>query len=206
MNKILFATLLSATTVMLGTSNALAGIENPETNKASYWGDNCSKTEISGDVKEYTVTDSGITKVIVKGGTGYIVYEDGNFTNLTAPLNQKNGKTYGISHIIECEGGKGGPVDPTNTSEPTDPVPTTPTNPVDPEGETENPSPTTPKETTTVTTDAGKGGPTKLPAELPKTGASTDLAAYFTLATGLSILVALVGYKSALNLMSSRLN
>ena len=83
--------------LLAGTVSAAA---DPAANQASYWGNNCTKTEMNG---EATFTPaSGATKVIVKGGTGNQVYTSAPFVNLTAPINPNNNKPYGISHVIVC--------------------------------------------------------------------------------------------------------
>ncbi len=75
---------------------------NSELNQPSYWGSTCSKTDMSGEVMTYSVTDPNAVKVVVKGGTENKVYEQAPFTNLTAPINPNNGKPYAISHVIVC--------------------------------------------------------------------------------------------------------
>ncbi len=86
----------------------------PDTNQASYWGNNCIKTEMYSQVTRYTATGN-VSQVIVKGGTGYRLYTAGPFTNLTAPLNPTNGQNYAISHVIVCYN----PATPTPSHTPT---------------------------------------------------------------------------------------
>jgi hypothetical protein len=93
------ALLLTAT--VIATIGSVEASANPETNHASYWGANCTKTEMRGEVMSFDAP-AGATKVIVKGGTGYKVYDKSPFTGLTSPINQKNGKPYAISHVIVC--------------------------------------------------------------------------------------------------------
>lgn len=95
--------LFTATLLLVSSGSVFA--HKPEfasKNQPSYWGDNCYKLEIDGDVKTYTVTDPEAYKVIVKGGTEHKVYDEGPFENLTAAYNKNSGKTYGISHVTIC--------------------------------------------------------------------------------------------------------
>ena len=73
-------------------------------NHASTWGTSCVKKDMTGEVMTYTpsISSDKIEKVIVKGGTENAVYTTAPFTNLTAPINPKNGKPYAISHVIVC--------------------------------------------------------------------------------------------------------
>lgn len=217
MNKLLTLTVASVGAIILGSGTAAACIDKPKTNHPSYWGDKCTKTEMTGVVKQYTALESGIKQIIVKGGPGYVVYKDGYFKNLKAPLNKKNGKHYDISHIIVCKHKNVEKEEPKQPVQPEQPVvPETPEKPVqpnDPEGvieETPAPTPETPNTNQVVevveTPEAGKGAPAQLPAELPKTGADSSLASMFTIVTGFSVLVSLIGYKGALIFLSNRLN
>lgn len=90
-----------ALVISISVSGTVGAAANPATNHADYWGNSCTKTEMNGEVMTFSAP-SGATKVIVKGGTGYKVYDAAPFTNLTAPVNPNNGKTYGISHVIVC--------------------------------------------------------------------------------------------------------
>lgn len=93
----------SVFSLLTGVSASATGY-NSELNKPSYWGTNCVKTEMNGNVTTYTATGNNIIKVVVKGGTENAVYTSGNYTNLTAPTNPRSGKPYGISHVIVCYG------------------------------------------------------------------------------------------------------
>ncbi|HET8884268.1 MAG TPA: hypothetical protein VFM68_02250 [Candidatus Saccharimonadales bacterium] len=112
--SIVFSTILLAAIIGSPTS---AHMKNSVTNQASYWGDTCVKTEMGGDVRAFTAPQ-GATKVIVKGGPDYVVYNHAPFSQLTAPANpnNKHGKTYGISHVIVCSEPK---VVATHTAAPT---------------------------------------------------------------------------------------
>lgn len=102
MNRIIPVFLFSAVLLLGLSGTAIASKPDfAKKNQPSYWG-NCYKLEINEDVQKYTVTDPDATKVIVKGGPDRMVYEVGPFVDLTAPLNPKNNKHYGISHIIIC--------------------------------------------------------------------------------------------------------
>lgn len=91
----------AALLLSVSISGTVGAAANPEANKPSYWGTNCTKTEMSGETMTFTAP-AGATKVVVKGGTDNKVYTEGSFTDLTAPVNPKNGKTYAISHVIVC--------------------------------------------------------------------------------------------------------
>ena len=62
--------------------------------------------DIDGNLKWETHGDVKICRVMVKGGPGANVYgydcEDTCATGLNTPVNAKNGKNYGISHITFC--------------------------------------------------------------------------------------------------------
>lgn len=143
------ALLLSVT--VTGTVGAAA---NPEANQPSYWGTNCTKTEMNGEVMTFTAP-ADATKVVVKGGTGNKVYTEGSFTDLTAPVNPKNGKNYAISHVIVC------------TDAVVKPAVATTTQPVKPAGARGGGQIVTPASTvaTPVATQ------TQAPLTLPETGA-----------------------------------
>lgn len=94
----LILALLSFAPVMAGA----AGSYDSNLNHPSHWGDSCYKINFANTPSTYTVTDSSAVKVIVKGGTTNKVYEDGPFTDLTAQINPRSGKPYGISHVIIC--------------------------------------------------------------------------------------------------------
>lgn len=100
MFKHIFAAAVLLSVSFSGTVGAAA---NPQANHPGYWGDTCTKTEMGGEVMKYTAP-ADATKVIVKGGTGNQVYDQAPFTDLTAPVNPKNGKNYAISHVIVCTG------------------------------------------------------------------------------------------------------
>ncbi|MDX1766099.1 MAG: hypothetical protein R3313_04070 [Candidatus Saccharimonadales bacterium] len=123
---------------------------NPEQNHPDYWGEQCYKTEIEGEIMTFTPSDSNIDKVIIKGGPGNVVYETGPFVDLTAPENDKNGKNYAISHVIVCLADIEDPEDP---EDPQDPPEEEDPKEEDPQVEGSN---------------TGKG----LPATLPAAGAS----------------------------------
>lgn len=94
----------------------------PEANQAAYWGTSCVKyDDISSE--SYTAP-ANATKVIVKGGTLNAVYTSAPFRNLTAATNPKNGKSYGISHVIVCTGSVKSTPAPTATPIPTPETPT----------------------------------------------------------------------------------
>lgn len=157
-------------------------VVDPKTNDPKYWGANCTKTEFGGNVMSYTAP-SGTGKVIVKGGTGYIVYTNAPFTNLTAPINPNNDKPYAISHVIVCPA--------TTTPNPT-PTPTPTPNP------TPNPTPTpTPNPTATpaATPPASPATTTvSMPTQLPNVGpGNIIMVALFAVVTGY-IFHALSGY------------
>lgn len=205
----MFKSILAVTVVSILSFSgvASAAVENPKTNHASYWGEFCSKTEMSGDIKYYTPTETAISKVIVKGGTGYTVYKDGSYTNLTAPLNQKNNKNYGISHVIVCTA-EAVVVEPVPVIQPK-PV----ENPIPVDKPVNNPAPEAKKqpvavsEVAPVEDEGGKGGPTneiEYPAELPVTGPA-DKANIIALGVGMTIIVTALGYAGALTAIKKRL-
>lgn len=177
MSKLLIPSILSAATVatMSLTNVSAAGVDST-LNHPSYWGDNCVKTEMKGDVKTYTATGDDIVKVIVKGGTENAVYTDGNFTDLTAPVNPKSGKPFDISHVIVCYG--------TETT-PDDEEPATPGVGGDNDGVIDTDDQDTANTTTApqvLGTTTGRGGQT--PDVLPETGSNSTL---FTLIAGLVV-------------------
>ncbi len=102
--SIIIAAIATATVVSTMGAFASATGTNSSQNHENYWGENCTKYEVSGEQQVWHTMRSEVMKVIVKGGTGRVVYEDGNFDSLKAPVNDKNGKNYGISHVIECYG------------------------------------------------------------------------------------------------------
>ena len=61
-----------------------------------------------GEPKLLTVTGPNIQSVNVKGGPVSQTYTAAPFTNMTAPVNPNNGKTYGISHFNICVGSSSG--------------------------------------------------------------------------------------------------
>ncbi len=71
-------------------------------NQPSYWGENCDKTEFNGHNDAFTPGRENVIKVIVKGGGTNKVYDNPPFKDLTANINEKTGKPYAISHVIEC--------------------------------------------------------------------------------------------------------
>lgn len=154
---------------------------NPETNKASYWGANCVKTEMSGEVMTYTAP-SGTVKVIVKGGTGYKVYENGSFVNLTAPINPNNNKPYGISHVIACKGTTPAPEQP----KPEQPKPEKPKS-EQPKPETKPTKPVETKKPAVLGVETKKEAPKaeKLPEVIAQTGADESMVPYVTAVLGL---------------------
>lgn len=99
--------------VAASVTGSVAASANSQTNHPDYWGNNCVKTEMNGEVMTYNAP-SGAIKVIVKGGTDYRVYDKAPFTNLTAPVNPKNGKNYAISHVIVCSDQKSTVLTPAN--------------------------------------------------------------------------------------------
>jgi hypothetical protein len=163
------------------TDKTVVSQAKENTNNPLYWGEKCTKTEIAGEVLTYTVTDSGVTKVIVKGGTSYVVYDKAPFTNLTAPVNPNNDKTYAISHVIVCKD----PVTPTDPEQPVDPQeptdPKDPSNPVDPQ------EPTTPD-------DGGKGAGEPAPEALPNTG--NAMTAFMAVSAAIASFVGFASYLS----------
>ncbi len=101
MKRIVAATALSFCAVFVGAgaAHAYGSYEEPasaESNKASYWGDNCTKVEYRDGVKSvYAPGDYDF--VVVKAGRFNTVYE--NFG--PGAVSAISGKD--ISHIIYCE-------------------------------------------------------------------------------------------------------
>lgn len=96
--EILFiATMMVVLMPVMAEATSFSDKNHPE-----YWGENCGKTEINGEQIYYTTHDDDITKVIIKGGRTHKVYDNGPFVHLTAEMNERSGKPYGISHVIEC--------------------------------------------------------------------------------------------------------
>lgn len=176
MSKFILTSILAAATVAAipFASVSAAGYDS-KLNQPSYWGDNCVKTEVKGDTMTYSVRDEGVVKVVVKGGTENAVYTSGNYTDLTAPVNPRSGKPYGISHVIVCYGTqttseKPAPEKPSHPEKPTTPVVGGDQNGVI---ETEDQESSTTKTTPQVLgTSQVKGGVT--PEALPETGASAN--------------------------------
>lgn len=146
----LFTTTLVAILVLLTHGTVYATGYDSEMNHPSYWGEDCYKIDISGEVYSYTVNNADATKVIVKGGTTNKVYTVGPFTNVTAQTNPRSSKPYGISHVIVCA----------------DKVETPSNQPSTGNGVVSDQAATTTRGVQGTTTGKG-GGPT----ELPKTGA-----------------------------------
>ncbi len=175
--------------VVLSPSIVLAGNRsdrqhngfNSEYNHASYWGENCKKFE---DIKTNTwnATSDDVVKVIIKGGTKVEVYRDGSFTDLTAAINQRSGKPYGISHVIECYGDEKPAEDCDDEKEHTKPDVEQPTKP-DTENEKPTQEPEEKPEAPSVLGDTEEKTPTA-PAELPKTGIGTFPVALVGLVLG----------------------
>lgn len=70
----------------------------PEANKASYWGESCTKYDnFGGKTYKYTADNQSVTKVIIKAGTQNTIYTE-KFTDIGA----SDGKA--ISHVIVCTG------------------------------------------------------------------------------------------------------
>jgi hypothetical protein len=90
---------------------AMAKPDNAAMNHPDYWEDyfaaeypglHCYKVD-DGFGRKYKATRH-LTVAIVKGGPTNVIYEGVDRGDwLTAGVNPKNGKTYGISHIIFCK-------------------------------------------------------------------------------------------------------
>lgn len=100
--KLIFASIMLSLAVPATPVSATRGNDS-EKNHANYWGNNCVKFDNLNQTT-WSATRGDVIKVIVKGGPDRTVYTTGPFTNLTAPVNpnNKHGKNYGISHVIEC--------------------------------------------------------------------------------------------------------
>ncbi len=106
--------------------------------------------------------------VIVKGGdvANIFFYSPESFgdTGLYSPINPKNNKHYGISHIEFCYDTDPTPTEPTPTDPtPTDPTPTdpTPTDPTPTDPTPTDPTPTDPTPTDPTPTDPTPTDPTQ---------------------------------------------
>ena len=87
---------------------AFAAQGNSNKNHPAYWettGIQCQKFD-NHRGQTFTATQDDVVKVVVKGGPDRTVYTAAPFSDLTAPVNpnNKHGKTYGISHVIVCNG------------------------------------------------------------------------------------------------------
>jgi LPXTG-motif cell wall-anchored protein len=172
-NQLLSLGIIAASAFSLfgGTSVSATGYDSV-LNQPSYWGANCFKTDMNGNVMTYTATGNNIVKVVVKGGTENAVYTNGSYTDLTAPINPRSGKPYGISHVIVCYGQSTPAVQGTQTTTP-------------PKQAVSSTSITvsTPQ---VLGTTAGKGAVT--PAEIPATGAKGNNYAFVLAGVALSTL------------------
>ncbi|TCO49069.1 hypothetical protein EV646_10346 [Kribbella antiqua] len=124
----------------------------------------------TGDLVNFTATGGSVLGAIIKGGpnANFYDYRPGGTiagVGLHTPVNDNNGKYYGISHVSFCvgEGTTPTPTEtPTTTPTPTETPTTTPT-------PTETPTTTpTPTETPT-TTPTPTETPTTTPSETPTT-------------------------------------
>jgi hypothetical protein len=162
---------------------------NAETNKPGYWGPDCYKIEMGGKAMKYDAP-AGAYKVIVKGGTGYNLYDKPPFTGLTSPINPNNGKPYAISHVIVCKKGSTPPATPPSNPPGTPPAtppaappgtpPATPpaTPPGTPPGTPPTPNPQPPATPTAMP-------PLEPPTELPNVGArEVVIVALFAIVSG----------------------
>jgi hypothetical protein len=93
--------LLLAVAITATLPTAVSATEFSDKNHPEYWGASCRKIENVPDLRSYDASE-GATLVIVKGGTEHKVYEVGPFVDLTAAINERSGKPYDISHVIEC--------------------------------------------------------------------------------------------------------
>jgi len=128
-----------------------------------------------GQLVDFTAVGCTVLGAIVKGGPNANFYDyrpDGVVAGigLHTPVNDKNGKYYGLSHVTFCVAKV--TTTPTPTPTPTDTPSETPTptpTPTDTPSETPTPTPTptdTPSETPTPT-DTPSATPTGTPSETP---------------------------------------
>lgn len=180
-----FALALVLTGMVAGSASAKSGY-NSDLNQPSYWGNACVKTDMNGEVMTFTAP-AGATKVIVKGGTENAVYTAGPFADLTAPINERSGKPYAISHVIVCNDIVAAPVAPVKPGTPVKAL--TPAQPVASADNRPVAAVVTPVQ---VSNGAGKElvAPLSItPSHLPETGLSGLVAALWTLALGATTFV-----------------
>lgn len=123
---------------------------------------------MTSEAMSYTAP-AGATKVIVKGGTENAIYTTGSFANLTAPINDRSGKPYAISHVIVCSDVVVTPATPVKPGTPVHA--STPSKPNEPgKGGTVAHAAATPAQVTLASADVTAPTAVSVPAELPETG------------------------------------